>query len=250
MTIDINCDMGESFGHYRIGNDAAIMPYISSCNVACGFHAGDPFVILNTLKKALDNKLAIGAHPSYPDLQGFGRRKMSIPLPELSAIITYQISAMKGMVESLGGQLSHVKPHGALYNDIAQSEILSNMVIETIQAINPSLHLVGSANSITETLCIQKGLPFIGEFFADRNYLNDGSLVPRSEPNASLETPELIAKRAKDFVLNGIVKSIDLQDLHLEAQTICLHGDNPNVLSIAQEIKKTFSDHNIDIKCV
>ena len=144
QSIDINCDMGESYGHFKVGNDDALFPYISSCNIACGFHGGDPFHIAQTIKKAIAHGVRIGAHPAYPDLAGFGRRKMQIPTIELTAIIKYQVAALKGMTESMGGRLAYVKPHGALYNTAANNVAESTTIIEAVQAIDDSLAKLSS----------------------------------------------------------------------------------------------------------
>lgn len=247
MKIDVNCDMGESFGHYNLGNDTAIMQYISSCNIACGYHAGDPLVIQKTIENALKHQLGIGAHPSYPDLQGFGRRSMKIPAKELSAMIIYQISAVKGFTETSGGRLSHIKPHGALYNDISKSEELSEMMIETALKIDPEITLVGLADSITAKLCENKNIKFKGEFFADRNYNDEGLLVDRSKKNAVIKNAEEIAKRVVDFAKHGQVISINNQPLNLTAQTICIHGDHKNALENAREIHSSLTTARIKI---
>ncbi|MGB3465699.1 MAG: 5-oxoprolinase subunit PxpA, partial [Cyclobacteriaceae bacterium] len=206
--IDINCDMGESFGRYAIGDDDQIMPYISSCNIACGFHAGDPLVIKNTVLKALSNHIGIGAHPSYPDLQGFGRRSMSLSGSELEAMIVYQVSALKGITETYGGALRHVKPHGALYNDMAENEDLSRIVVNAIGSIDPKLSIVGLAGSAMHRYCEANNIPFRGEFFADRNYTDSGLLVSRSEENAIIHDPDLIADRTLRYVKSGQLKSV------------------------------------------
>ncbi|MEL7148268.1 MAG: 5-oxoprolinase subunit PxpA [Bacteroidota bacterium] len=244
-SIDINCDMGESYGRYQLGNDTAIMPYISSCNIACGFHAGDPLVISRTIEAALQHDLAIGAHPSYPDLQGFGRRSMQLTLEELTAIINYQVSALKGMVEQAGGTLRHIKPHGALYNDIAKDAELSKMMTEIMKNIGEGIQLVGLAGSVTADICKQHGIIFKGEFFADRNYESNGQLVSRREANAVLHDPKLLANRVVDFCKTGQVTSIQNSTIVLSADTICLHGDHPQAVENAQAIHQKLSDAHI-----
>jgi len=250
MTVDINCDMGESFGNYQIGNDEAIMPYISSCNIACGYHGGDPLVILKTLQNANNHQLALGAHPSYPDLQGFGRRSMKVPTNELSAMLSYQICALTGMAAISRKKIAYVKPHGALYNDMAKSEELSSTVINTILQINPELRLIGMANTVTEELCQEKGLCFSGEFFCDRNYNNNGYLVARTQQDAILQNPDVIANRALNFVKTGKINSIQGNQLSIKAETLCIHGDHPNALRIAKAIKASLTASNIQIKCI
>lgn len=250
IAIDINCDMGESYGRYPLGNDAAVMPFISSCNIACGFHGGDPLVIQRTIKGARSHGLAIGAHPSYPDLQGFGRRSMKIAREELAALISYQVSAIKGMVEQTGGRLHHVKPHGALYNDIARDESLSQMVIEVVGSIDEDIYLVGLAGSVTASIAESKQTRFIGEFFADRNYENNGQLVSRNKENAVLHEPSAIAARVLHFCETGEVISVEGKKLQLSADTICLHGDHQNAVASARAIHETLSQVQIAIEKV
>lgn len=247
MKIDINCDMGESFGHYTIGNDLALMEYISSCNIACGYHAGDPVVMRETVRYAAKKQLGIGAHPSYPDLQGFGRRSMKIPTDELSAMINYQINALKGFAEMYGNKLHHIKPHGALYNDIAKSEELSKMMVDLVIKINSDIILVGLAGSVTEEVCSNYKIRFRGEFFADRNYDREGYLVSRTKENAVITDPEKIAKRVLHFIKNGEVLSIDNSLLKINASTICVHGDHGNSLATAKAIYDTLTRSGITI---
>ena len=173
MTIDINCDMGESYGNHIIGNDALIMPYITSTNIACGFHGGDAYHIEKTIDLALENRVAIGAHPSYPDLQGFGRRKMSLKKDELQSMIKYQVAAVKGMVESKGGKLHHVKPHGALYNSIANDDQEAKQVVEAVKSISPDAFFLGLAGSQLSQICEYYQMKFIAEAFIDRRYTNE-----------------------------------------------------------------------------
>ncbi|MEL6557696.1 MAG: 5-oxoprolinase subunit PxpA [Bacteroidota bacterium] len=247
MRIDINCDMGESYGHYKIGHDLSLMDYISSCNIACGYHAGDPVVMQETVNQAAKKGLGIGAHPSYPDLQGFGRRSMKIPTEELSAMIRYQVYALKGFVEMAGSKLHHIKPHGALYNDIAKSEELSNMIADLVLNISPEITLVGLAGSVTEKVCSSQKIKFRGEFFADRNYDNEGYLVSRTKENAVISNPEQIAERTLRFAKTGEVRSIENTPLKLNATTICIHGDHHNSLATAKAIYKTLTLSGISI---
>ena len=244
-TIDINCDMGESFGRHQIGNDEAIFPYISSCNIACGFHGGDPFHIERTIKWALKHNVRIGAHPSYPDLAGFGRRKMQVPPSELKAIIKYQIAAVKGLVESQGGKLEYVKPHGALYNTAASSETESRIIIEAVRAMGSKLALMGLAGSITEQVAKREGIPFIAEAFADRAYDSDGKLRSRSKEGAVHHDPQKVVEQVLSIATENKVMSYDGGEVSLQADSICIHGDNPAAVAILQALDEAFQQHQI-----
>lgn len=236
LKIDINCDMGESFGNYTIGNDDKVFPYITSCNIACGFHGGDPLHIEKTIKGALAHGVQIGAHPSYPDLAGFGRRYMQIKADELKAIVKYQVAALKGMTESLGGQLAYVKPHGALYNTAAKQKMEALAVIEAVQAIDSSLILMGLAGSPIEALAKEMEIPFVAEAFADRTYMSDGSLRSRTLDEAVIEDPEKASAQVLSIVLDQSVQTYEGQSLPLQAQSICIHGDNRRVEALLQAI--------------
>lgn len=229
--------MGESYGRFEIGQDEALFPYINSCNIACGFHGGDPLTIQKTVESALKYKLRIGAHPSYPDLKGFGRRKMSLSKAELTASILYQVGALKSMVESLGGSLDYVKPHGALYNTMARNQTEAFAVIEAIQLLDVNLALMGLANSSLESWAIQKDILFIPEAFADRSYTIDGQLMPRNKPNALLVEPSKVLEQVTSIIKEKQVKTKD-GFLPIHAQSICIHGDNPAALDILKCLKK------------
>ncbi len=245
--IDINCDMGESYGQFKVGNDAQLFPYISSCNIATGFHAGDPLHIEQTIKGALEQGLRIGAHPSYPDLAGFGRRKMALAAEELKAIIKYQVAALKGMVESRGGKLAYIKPHGALYNEMAHNEAEAIPVIEAIQAIDPDLALMGLAGSQLEQIAQQLNIHFIAEAFADRRYESNGQLQARNKEGAVIQEPELAVKQVLDMVLHQKVTTADGISIPIQAQSICIHGDNPAAVDILIKMKEKFRIANIHL---
>lgn len=234
--IDINCDMGESFGNFTIGNDEKVFPYISSCNIACGFHGGDPWHIEQTIKGALTHGLQIGAHPSYPDLAGFGRRFMQVNPEELKAIVKYQVAALKGMTESLGGKLAYVKPHGALYNTAARQKAEALAIIGAIQDIDPTLILMGLAGSPIEVLAGEMDIPFVAEAFADRKYMRDGSLRSRTLDGAVIESPEEATAQVLSIVLEHGVQTYDGTSIPLKAQSICIHGDNRQVEALLQAI--------------
>ena len=233
-SIDINCDLGESFGHFSVGNDEAIFPYISSCNIACGFHGGDPLHIENTIEKALYYKVQIGAHPSYPDLAGFGRRKIILSNQELKASIKYQVSALMGMVKSQGGELKYVKAHGALYNSIAHDERAAGVFLAAVKEINPKLAVLGLSESPFEQLCLNQGFQFIKEGFLDRQYQEDGSLMPRKEKGAILDSVEASLNQFRSIALQKEVQASSGKMISMEADSLCIHGDNP----LAEEILK------------
>ncbi|RMG27930.1 MAG: LamB/YcsF family protein [Bacteroidetes bacterium] len=245
--IDLNCDMGESYGRFQIGNDEAIFPYISSSNIACGFHGGDPLHIENTIRLALKHRVRIGAHPSYPDLSGFGRRKMHLPAAELEAVVKYQVAALKGMVESHGATLAYVKPHGALYNTAADEEETCRLIISAIQALDPRLALMGLAGSTMEQVARQQGIEFIAEAFADRTYTPQGRLLPRSQPHAVIYEPEQAVKQVLDIALRQHVLSAGGLMVPVHAQSICIHGDNPAAVPILQALHAAFETHHIQL---
>lgn len=243
--IDINCDIGESFGHFTIGNDQELFPYISSCNIACGFHGGDPWHMEQAIRQALHHNVQIGAHPGYPDLPGFGRRAMDMPRDELRACIKYQVAALKGMVESLGGHLYYVKPHGALYNTMADNVDVASTVINAIRALDSGLHLMGLAGSLVQNLAEEKNVPFIAEAFADRRYEPNGKLRSRALDKALLEDPDDAAAQVISIVNDHRVTSLEGISVPLEADSICVHGDNPAALNILKAVDQALTQHSI-----
>ncbi|OTA15517.1 hypothetical protein Xvie_02807 [Xenorhabdus vietnamensis] len=247
-TIDLNSDLGESFGQWRMGNDEEILGIVSSANVACGFHAGDPVGILQTLKSAQKNNVAIGAHVSYPDLAGFGRRKMDIASHELTADVIYQIGALQGLAVAAGVRVSYVKPHGALYNTIANDEYQGLAVIEGIRVIDPNLVLVGLAGSKILKLAQERGLKTIAEAFADRAYTSQGELVSRRETGSVLHDADLVAQRMLQLVTEGGIESIDGKFTPIQADSICVHGDSPGALEMAKQVKIVLQQAGITIR--
>lgn len=243
-TVDINCDMGESYGRFLIGNDQALLPYISSCNIACGFHGGDPYHIEQTIQAALRHNVRIGAHPSYPDLAGFGRRPMTIPTTELKAIIKYQVAALKGMVESQGGHLHYVKPHGALYNEMVKNSQEAKVVIEAILSIDASLALMGLAESPLVVLAAKMGIDFIPEAFIDRRYQHKTQLVSRKLPQAVIQDEQSATQQFLQMLQEQKVQTEHgYQTLH--AQSFCIHGDNPNAVAILKALHQSMETHQI-----
>lgn len=244
--IDLNCDLGEFYGLYDERRDSKIMPYISSCNIACGFHSGDPVTIANTIKLALENDVAIGAHPSYPDLQGFGRRVMNLSAEELEACVLYQVAALKGMAESLGGELHHVKPHGALYNHAAEDEETAIGVVKAIVRIKDDMLIYAPAKSVLEEVAKDAGLKVRSEVFADRRYENDLSLRSRKLDGAVITNKEDVLKQLAAF-LDGIVYTYEGLDLPIEAETLCLHSDTEGAAELAKEIFDFLENHDVKI---
>ncbi|MBP0624895.1 LamB/YcsF family protein [Cupriavidus consociatus] len=248
MHIDLNSDLGESFGAWSMGNDAAMLDIVSSANVACGFHAGDPAGILQTLKAAAARGVAVGAHVSYPDLQGFGRRNMDVASADLVADVIYQISALSGMAATVGTKVRYVKPHGALYNTIASDERQARDVIAAIRAVNPELALVALAGSPLVGWAREAGLRVVAEAFADRAYTPQGTLVSRREKGAVLHDAADVAQRMLRLVREGTVQAIDGSVARVEAQSICVHGDSDGALEMARAVRATLERDGIAIR--
>lgn len=235
--MDINSDLGESFGAWRMGDDAAMLDIVTSANVACGFHAGDPAGILQTLKHAAARNVAVGAHVAYPDLVGFGRRNMDPSSAELVGDVIYQIGALQGLARAAGTQVRYVKPHGALYNTIAHDARQAGDVITAIQAIDPSLTLLALAGAPLIQWARECGLRVVAEAFADRAYNDDGSLVSRRLPGAVLHDPDQIAERMLRLVETGEIETITGKRIQLQADSICVHGDSPGAVDMARRIR-------------
>lgn len=246
--VDLNSDLGESFGQWTMGNDDAVLEIVSSANIACGFHAGSPDGILKTLKAAKQRNVAIGAHVAYPDLVGFGRRNMDIASDELTADVIYQIGALQGLAKAVDLSVTYVKPHGALYNTIAHDKRQALAVIEAILAVDPQLTLVALAGSPLITFAKEKGLRVIAEAFADRAYHADGTLVSRKKEGAVLHDPELVAQRMLQLVQEGGVESIEGIFTTIQADSICVHGDSPDAVALAKSVKEILINHGVSIK--
>jgi len=245
--IDVNCDMGESFGCYVLGRDADMMPFISSANIACGFHAGDPSVMRKTVSLAVQHGVGIGAHPGFPDLAGFGRREMRMSADDLRDAIIYQIGALMGFAQALGARVRHVKLHGALYNMAADDEAMARAIVEAILELDANLMLVGLAGSKMLKIAQAAGLQAVGEVFADRAYHADGRLVSRNMPGAVLTDSSEIAERAVKMVNERKVTTFDGAELDLDFETICLHGDTPGAVEHARIIVERLRQEGIKI---
>ena len=240
-TIDLNSDLGESFGPWPMGDDAAMLDVVTSANIACGFHAGDPAGILRSLKAAAERGVTVGAHIGYRDLVGFGRRNMEPTDAELTADAIYQIGALQGLAAAAGTRVAYVKPHGALYNTIAHDARQAAAVIAAIKAVDANLPLMVLTNAPVVQQVREAGLTVICEAFADRNYMPDGSLVSRTRQDAVLHDPALIAQRMLRLVREGRITAIDGSDIELDAQSICVHGDTPAAVNIARQLRVDLS---------
>ena len=248
MTIDLNADVGEGFGAYPLGNDGALLKLVSSANIACGFHAGDPAVLERTVALAIEGGASIGAHPGYPDLQGFGRRSLAFSEAETYGAVLYQIGALSAFVRAAGRELAHVKAHGALYNDAAKDPARARGIARAVRAAGPRLVLVGPPGCEMEKAAADVGIPYAREFFADRAYQDDGSLVPRSRPGAVIHDEDECVRRVLCMIEEGTVRSIEGRDIPVKADTVCLHGDNPEAVAFASWLVKALTERGIAIR--
>lgn len=233
---DLNADLGESFGAWRMGDDDALLAQISSCNIACGFHAGDPLTMQRTVAAALRHGVAIGAHPSLPDLVGFGRREMRVAADELQALTLYQCAALDGFVRAAGARLRHVKPHGALYGMLARDAQLAAAFVAAVATLDRALTIVGPPLGALRAATSEAGLRYAGEGFADRGYLADGSLVPRDRPHALLELDAACAQGLR-LARGEAIVAVDGSVLAFEVDTLCLHGDGAEALALARQLR-------------
>lgn len=248
--VDLNCDLGESFGVYKLGRDEEIMTYITSANVACGFHAGDPQVMRRTVIAALNRGVAVGAHPGLPDLTGFGRRWLEVTPEEVYAIVVYQIGALAAFLRAEGGRMQHVKPHGALYNRAAVDRRLAEAIAEAVYRVDPELILFAPWGSELQKAGEAAGLRVAAEVFADRAYRADGTLLSRGEEGAVIADPEEAARRAVSMVKEGKIMAVTGEAIPVRADTICLHGDSPGALAAARRIRESLQEAGIEIKAV
>lgn len=247
MRIDLNCDMGESFGHYELGNDAAMLDIITSANIACGLHAGDPLVMRKTVALAAAKGVAVGAHPGYPDLQGFGRRPMQMSSDELEAFLIYQLGALAGIAQVAGTRLTHAKPHGALYNQAARDDSIATAITRAIAAFDPALVVVTLPESALRLAALSRGLRVALEGFADRAYSANGTLVPRDRPGALIHDPEIAVARAVRMVTQGEVETIEGALIPLRVDTLCIHGDTPDAARLATRLRNALEQAEVTI---
>ena len=250
MITDINCDLGEYDVSGSEENDEAIMPFITSANIACGMHAGSPLIIEKTIRMALKNGVAVGAHPGYPDRKNFGRKSLPMPDAELRASVIYQTGAVKTMVEANGGILQHVKPHGALYNDAAVDYEKALVIAKAVMDVDPALVLVGLSGSQIIHAAASIGLPFASEAFADRAYADDGTLVPRNIKGSVLEDTRSVIDRVIRMLKDRQIDSINGETITLMAETICIHGDNPMAVEFAGRLSEALISEGIILKSI
>jgi UPF0271 protein len=245
FVVDLNCDLGESFGPYQMGQDAAIIPYVTSVNIACGFHAGDPAIMKKTVQLALQHQVAIGAHPGLPDLAGFGRREIAITPEEAYDMVVYQMGALAAFVRTEGGRLHHLKPHGALYNMAAVQRPLAEAIAEAVYRVDPAVVLYGLAGSELIGAGSRRGLKTAREVFADRTYQPDGTLTSRRQPQALITDHQQAARQVVDMVKTGKVLSLAGTEVALQADTVCIHGDGPRALDFARHIRQVLQSEGI-----
>ena len=243
--IDLNCDMGEGYA-----TDALIMPLISSANIACGYHAGGGELMRQTIRLALQHGVAIGAHPSFEDKEGFGRREMHLSSDEIYQIVLDQVNIMRKAAAEEGAKLHHIKPHGALYNVAAKDAIIADAISRAIKAIDASLVLYGLPNSASERSAAQYGLQFYREVFSDRTYTDEGLLTPRGNNNAIIETVEQSIEQVLQIILQETLQSTTGSVISIKADTVCIHGDGENAVAFAQEINKALSQNKITISAI
>jgi 5-oxoprolinase (ATP-hydrolysing) subunit A len=248
--VDLNCDMGESFGAYHIGADDAVFPYITSANVACGFHGGDPTVMRTTLARAREGDVAVGAHPGFPDLIGFGRRNIDATTDEIYDLVVYQIGALLGFANAAKMELQHVKPHGALYNMAVGKPELAAAIARAVRDVDRGLILFGLPSSHLISEGEAAGLRTASEAFADRNYMSDGTLVSRRRPDAHVSDAAEAVSRAIRMVREGVVTPVDGPPISMRVDTICIHGDGPHAAQFAQQLRSGFEKAGISVQAL
>lgn len=246
--IDLNSDIGESYGAFKVGNDVEVLKYISSANIACGYHAGDHNVMFETVRLAQKHGVKIGAHPGFPDLAGFGRREMNLSSREIYNLMIYQIGALQAVCKANGVALSHVKPHGALYNMAGRSREIADAIAEVIVALDSQLVLFGLAGSELIKAGRQKGLQVAEEVFTDRTYQPNGTLTSRSENNAFIHDSSEAIQRVTRMIREGKVEAVDGTDLDIQADTICVHGDGPKAVEFVSDLRKALEQDNIFLR--
>jgi UPF0271 protein len=250
MRVDLNADVGESYGAYELGNDDLLMPSLTSANIACGFHAGDPSVMRRTVALAREHGVAIGAHPGFPDLVGFGRREIHATPREVEDMVVYQVGALAGVAAAQGVRLQHVKAHGALYNMAGRDAMVANAIARATAAVDPSLQLFGPPGSQLVQAAQRAGLRGVNEVFADRAYQGNGALVPRRASGAIIDDPDTVVTRAVAMVVDRAVIAIDGSRLALEVDTICVHGDTPGAAGLAARIRQALTAAGVAVLSV
>ncbi|MDK2855471.1 MAG: 5-oxoprolinase (ATP-hydrolyzing) subunit [Bacillota bacterium] len=247
VRVDLNSDVGESFGAYKLGLDAEVLKHVTSANIACGLHAGDPMVMAKTVALAAENGVGVGAHPGYPDLQGFGRRNMNLTPDEVKNFVIYQVGALAAFARAAGRPLQHVKAHGALYNMAAKDAKLARAIAEGVKAAAPDAILLALAGSEMVKAAREVGLKVAQEVFADRAYNPDGTLVPRSQPGSMIHDPEVAIPRAVRMVTEGKVTAITGEEISIQADSICVHGDNPEAIAFVARIRDALAAAGVEV---
>jgi 5-oxoprolinase (ATP-hydrolysing) subunit A len=246
--IDLNADLGEGFGAWTLGDDEALLEVITSANVACGFHAGDPLTLRTTCRYAAERGVVVGAQVAYRDLVGFGRRFMDVPADELVADIIYQLGALSAVAQVEGTDVAYVKPHGALYNAVVHHEAQARALVDAVVAVDTSLPILGLPGSLVLELATEAGLRAVTEAFADRAYSADGRLVPRTEPGAVLHDPAGVAARVVGLVRDGVVTAVDGTDVKVHAESVCIHGDTPGAVAMARAVRAALEQSGVEIR--
>lgn len=246
--VDVNCDMGESFGRWVLGDDAAVLPFVTSANIACGFHAGDPVTLRRTCELAANNGVIVGAQVGYRDLAGFGRRFIDIAAGELTAEIIYQIGALQAISAVCGTRVRYVKPHGALHNATVQHQAQAEAVVEAVLAVDPDLPILGLPGSALLDIATARGLRAVPEAFADRAYTPAGILAPRSADGAVLSDPEVVAARAVQMIVDGTVLATDGTVVPVRAESICVHGDSPGAVQMAAAVNRALREAGVEVR--
>lgn len=246
--VDLNSDVGESFGNYKLGLDEEVLKYVTSVNIACGWHAGDPLIMDYTVKMAVEKNLGIGAHPGYPDLMGFGRRNIDITPKEAKAYMLYQLGALYAFSQSSGSKLQHVKLHGAFYNTASVKPELAEEIVNGIMEFDKNIILLALSGSYIAKRALEKGLKVAQEVFADRAYNSDGTLVSRKIPGSVIHDENVAIERVKKMVLEGKVTSIDGKEISITADSICVHGDNPEAVNFVNTIRKNLEAEGVVLK--
>ncbi len=248
MHLDLNADVGESFGAWTLGDDAAVLDVVTSANVACGFHAGDPLTLRTTCAYAAERGVVVGAQVGYRDLAGFGRRFVDVPADALAADVIYQLGALSAMAHVAGTRVAYVKPHGALYNAIVHHEAQAQAVVDAVAAVDTSLPILGLPGSVVLERASAAGLRAVSEAFADRAYTPEGRLVPRTEPGAVLHDPAEVAARVVRLAREGLVAAVDGTDVEVRAESVCIHGDTPGAVEMARSVRRALEAAAIEIR--
>jgi len=246
--LDLNSDLGEGYGRWALGDDAALLEVVTSANVACGFHAGDPATIDRTVRTAVERGVAVGAQVSYPDLVGFGRREIDVPPDELTADVLYQLGALEAFAKAAGSRVRYVKPHGALYNRIARDPVQAAAVVEAIRRYDPALPLLTLPGSVAMEAAREAGVPSVGEGFADRAYTAEGRLVSRREPGAVLHDPEQVAARAVVMATEHRVEAAGGEQVAVEVRSLCVHGDTPGAVDLARAVRTALEHAGVTLE--